>query len=72
MHSTPDDFSMQLLPETLERIALRNWKKGFKHFPALAKVGIKKAINGPFTFSPDGNPLVGPVPASETTGWPRR
>ena len=23
--------------------------------------GIRKAINGPFTFAPDGNPLVGPV-----------
>ncbi|MBV8782649.1 MAG: FAD-dependent oxidoreductase, partial [Gammaproteobacteria bacterium] len=32
-----------------------------KHFPALGRVGIKKAINGPFTFAPDGNPLVGPV-----------
>ena len=34
---------------------------GFKHFPALGRVGIKKAVNGPFTFAPDGNPLVGPV-----------
>jgi dimethylglycine dehydrogenase len=58
---TPDDFSMQLLPETLDRIA-PELEKGFEHFPALGKVGIKKAINGPFTFSPDGNPLVGPVP----------
>jgi dimethylglycine dehydrogenase len=58
---TPDDFSMQLLPETLDRIA-PELEKGFEHFPALGRVGIKKAINGPFTFSPDGNPLVGPVP----------
>jgi dimethylglycine dehydrogenase len=28
----------------------------------LADVGIKTVINGPFTFAPDGNPLVGPVP----------
>jgi dimethylglycine dehydrogenase len=27
----------------------------------MAKAGIKRVINGPFTFSPDGNPLVGPV-----------
>ena len=27
----------------------------------MAKAGIKRIINGPFTFSPDGNPLVGPV-----------
>ena len=27
----------------------------------MAKAGIKRIINGPFTFSPDGNPLVGPI-----------
>ena len=26
-----------------------------------ARAGIKKIVNGPFTFSPDGNPLVGPI-----------
>jgi dimethylglycine dehydrogenase len=57
---TPDDFHTQLLPDDLERIS-PELERGFRHFPALAKVGIKKAINGPFTFSPDGNPLVGPV-----------
>ena len=34
---------------------------GFEHFPALGRGGHRKAINGPFTFAPDGNPLVGPV-----------
>jgi dimethylglycine dehydrogenase len=57
---TPDDFSMQLLPEDFERLA-PYFEVGFQHFPALGRVGIRKAINGPFTFSPDGNPLVGPV-----------
>jgi dimethylglycine dehydrogenase len=59
--TTPDDFSMQLLPDELERLAPA-FEVGFRHFPALGRVGIKKAINGPFTFAPDGNPLVGPVP----------
>jgi dimethylglycine dehydrogenase len=59
--TTPDDFSMQLLPEELERLAPA-FEVGFRHFPALGRAGIKKAINGPFTFAPDGNPLVGPVP----------
>ena len=57
---TPDEFSMQLLPEDFERLA-PYFEVGFQHFPALGRVGIKKAINGPFTFAPDGNPLVGPV-----------
>ena len=57
---TPDDFSMQLLPEDFERLA-PYFEVGFQHFPALGRVGIRKAVNGPFTFAPDGNPLVGPV-----------
>jgi dimethylglycine dehydrogenase len=58
--ATPDDFSMQLLPDDFERLA-PYFEVGFEHFPALGRAGIKKAINGPFTFAPDGNPLVGPV-----------
>jgi len=57
---TPDDFTMQLLPEDFERLA-PFFEVGFRHFPALGCVGIRKAVNGPFTFAPDGNPLVGPV-----------
>jgi dimethylglycine dehydrogenase len=57
---TPDDFSMQLLPDDFERLA-PYFEIGFQHFPALGRVGIRKAVNGPFTFAPDGNPLVGPV-----------
>ena len=52
---------MQLLPEDFERLA-PYFEVGFRHFPALGRVaGIRKAVNGPFTFAPDGNPLVGPV-----------
>jgi dimethylglycine dehydrogenase len=57
---TPDDFSMQLLSDDFERLA-PYFEVGFRHFPALGRVGIRKAVNGPFTFAPDGNPLVGPV-----------
>lgn len=58
--TTPWDFGAQLLEPDLERIA-PSLELGFKHFPAMARAGIKRIINGPFTFSPDGNPLVGPV-----------
>jgi dimethylglycine dehydrogenase len=57
---TPWDFGTELLPPDLDRIA-PSLEVGFQHFPAMAKAGIKRVINGPFTFSPDGNPLVGPV-----------
>ena len=33
----------------------------FAHFPAFAAAGIQRVVNGPFTFSPDGNPLIGPI-----------
>ncbi|MDE0700903.1 MAG: FAD-dependent oxidoreductase [Acidimicrobiaceae bacterium] len=57
---TPWDFSMRLLPPDLERIA-DSLEVGFRHFPAIREAGIKRVINGPFTFAPDGNPLLGPV-----------
>ncbi len=57
---TPWTFGHELLPNDLERIA-PSLEIGFEHFPALGRAGIKKVINGPFTFAPDGNPLVGPV-----------
>jgi dimethylglycine dehydrogenase len=57
---TPWDFGHELLAEDLERIT-GELEVGFRHFPAFNKAGIRKIINGPFTFSPDGNPLVGPV-----------
>jgi dimethylglycine dehydrogenase len=59
-HTTPWDFGQDLLPNDLERIA-PSLEVGFEHFPALATAGIRKVINGPFTFAPDGNPLIGPV-----------
>ncbi|MFO1150912.1 MAG: FAD-dependent oxidoreductase [Alsobacter sp.] len=57
---TPWDFGQDLLEPDLDRIA-PSLEVGFEHFPAFQKAGIKKIINGPFTFAPDGNPLVGPI-----------
>jgi dimethylglycine dehydrogenase len=58
--STPWDFAQSLLPNDLERIA-PSLEVGFEHFPELGEVGIRKVVNGPFTFAPDGNPLIGPI-----------
>ena len=57
---TPWDFGHELLIPDIDRIA-PSLEIGFKHFPGIEKAGIKQIINGPFTFAPDGNPLVGPV-----------
>ncbi|GJL83005.1 MAG: glycine cleavage system protein T [marine bacterium B5-7] len=60
VHSTPWDFDTELLEPDIDRIA-PSLEVGFRHFPAFEKTGIKQIINGPFTFAPDGNPLIGPV-----------
>lgn len=57
---TPWNFGHELLQPDIDRIA-PSLEVGFDHFPAFQNAGIKQIINGPFTFAPDGNPLVGPV-----------
>ena len=57
---TPWDFGHELLQPDIDRIA-PSLEVGFRHFPAFERAGIKQIINGPFTFAPDGNPLVGPI-----------
>ncbi len=57
---TPWDFGSQLLKPDLDRIT-PELSVAFKHYPAMGTTGIKRVVNGPFTFSPDGNPLVGPI-----------
>ena len=55
------DYGMDLLPTDVERI-LPELEIGYARFPVLAEAGIRRWVNGAFTFTPDGNPLVGPVP----------
>ncbi len=61
INATPDDFGHELLPPDLDRISDR-LNMSFERIPALAEAGIKDVVNGPFTFGPDGNPMIGPVP----------
>ena len=64
---TPADFGHELLTPDLDRIADR-LELAFERIPALADAGIKTVVNGPFTFGPDGNPMIGPVPGM-TNYW---
>ncbi len=57
---TPWDFGSQLLAPDLDRLT-PSFEVSFAHFPIFNEVGIKQVINGPFTFAPDGNPLIGPI-----------
>ena len=52
--------SSELLENDFDRIE-NELALTFNRYPVLEHVGIKNWVNGAFTFSPDGNPLVGPV-----------
>ena len=60
VEGAPWDYGAELIPEEVDRI-MPELAKGFERFPCLNTVGVKKWVNGAFTFTPDGNPLVGPV-----------
>jgi dimethylglycine dehydrogenase len=57
----PDDFSFQLFPDDLERL---EWylDDAVRRVPILGTAGLSKVINGPIPYTPDGNPLIGPMP----------
>ena len=58
---TPQNFGHELLPDRLDRIS-DSIDHAFFRYPVLERAGVKRVINGPFTFAADGNPLVGPIP----------
>ena len=57
----PADFSFQLFPDDLDRLQPQI-DSACRRVPILGSVGIKKVINGPIPYTPDGNPLIGPAP----------
>ncbi len=60
LDGAPWDYGIELFQEQTDRIE-NELILGFERYPALQEVGVKTWVNGAFTFSPDGNPLVGPV-----------
>lgn len=63
----PPEFGMELLPPDLDRVE-HIVAMAMARVPSLAEGGIKTIVNGPITFTPDGNPLIGPA-YSLTNGW---
>ncbi len=57
----PEDFSFQLYPDDLDRL---EWyvEDAMARVPLLGSAGVSKVINGPIPYTPDGNPLIGPMP----------
>jgi len=58
---TPWNFGHELLNEQWDKIE-DSVAFAYRRFPVLERSGVKRVIHGPFTFAPDGNPLIGPVP----------
>jgi len=58
---TPWGFGHELLPDDYDKIE-DSIAFAYRRYPILERAGVKSVIHGPFTFAPDGNPLVGPVP----------
>ncbi|MGB7320977.1 MAG: FAD-dependent oxidoreductase [Albidovulum sp.] len=57
----PEDFSFQLYPDDLDRL---EWyiEDAMARVPLLGTAGISRVINGPIPYTPDGNPMIGPMP----------
>jgi dimethylglycine dehydrogenase len=60
-YGVPENFKAELLPPDLDRL---EWhiEEAFFRMPCFAKGGVKTVYNGPISYTPDGNPLVGPAP----------
>ncbi len=57
----PEDFSFQLYPDDLDRLE-PYIEDAMARVPILGRAGISRVINGPIPYTPDGNPLIGPMP----------
>ncbi len=57
----PDDFANQLWNDDFERLE-PYIEDAMARVPVLGKAGIKRGVNGPIPYSPDGNPYIGPEP----------
>jgi dimethylglycine dehydrogenase len=60
-YAVPDSFRADLFPLDLERIEAE-YMSMIHRIPSSETVGLKDDFNGPICYTPDGNPLVGPVP----------
>ncbi len=57
----PDDFEFQLFEDDWDHFE-QHMSQALARVPALEKTGIKKMINGPESFTPDGNFILGQAP----------
>lgn len=56
----PSSFEKDLFPGALERL-MPHVEGCINRVPSFQNAGIKDIVNGPISYSPDGNPMVGPA-----------
>lgn len=56
----PEDFAYQLWPDDLSRLE-RYIEDACARVPILGEGGVKRVVNGPIPYAPDGNPYIGPA-----------
>jgi dimethylglycine dehydrogenase len=56
----PEDFAHKLWDDDLERLQ-PIIEDACARVPALAAAGVKRVVNGPIPYAPDGNPQLGPA-----------
>lgn len=57
----PKDFKEELFPPNLERL-MPHLERLMQRMPAFADAGMKGVNNGPMCWTPDGLPMLGPLP----------
>jgi len=60
LDGVPHEFAHQLFADDLGRIE-SYIEAACARMPILGSVGVKRVINGPIPYAPDGNPLMGPA-----------
>ncbi|RKF16769.1 FAD-dependent oxidoreductase [Roseovarius spongiae] len=56
----PAAFGAELMPPDLDRVE-HIIEAAMARVPAVGNGGVKSVVNGPITFTPDANPLIGPA-----------
>jgi len=60
LDGVPGEFAHQLFADELSRVE-PYIEAACARVPILGSVGVKRVINGPIPYAPDGNPLIGPA-----------
>ena len=61
MDDVPNDFEFQLFDDDYDHFE-QHMMQAMERVPALNNVGVKQMINGPESFTPDGNFILGAAP----------